>query len=134
MRGRRWVLPGCIWVLLMMVARNYLMAHYPSDVLFALLIGVFSGFVAAIITNLIYRFLEARSGDGKVYDFLLYAGFDRLPDFKSLGSKKTGDSAAVQGAHRPAHRGSRASSRHQAATHAASGDAKIVDTGYKGKH
>ena len=31
MRGRRWVLPGCIWVLLMMVARNYLMAHYPSD-------------------------------------------------------------------------------------------------------
>ena len=134
MRGRRWVLPGCIWVLLMMVARNYLMAHYPSDVLFALLIGVFSGFVAAIITNLIYRFLEARSGDGKVYDFLLYAGFDRLPDFKSLGSKKTGDSAAVQGAHRPAHRAARASSRHQAATHAASGDAKIVDTGYKGKH
>ena len=45
----------------------------------------------AIITNLIYRFLEARSGDGKVYDFLLYAGFDRLPDFKSLSSKKTGD-------------------------------------------
>ena len=74
MRGKRWVLPGLIWILLMMFSRNYLMAHYPSDVLFALLIGIFSGFVAAIITQLIFRFLENRRGDSAVCDFLLDAG------------------------------------------------------------
>ena len=74
MRGKRWVLPGLIWILLMMFSRNYLMAHYPSDVLFALLIGIFSGFVAAIITQLIFRFLENRRGDSAVCDFLLDTG------------------------------------------------------------
>ena len=74
MRGKRWVLPGILWILLMMFSRNYLMAHYPSDVLFALLIGVFSGFVAAGITNLIFRFLENHSGEGRFYDFVLEAG------------------------------------------------------------
>ena len=133
MRGRRWVLPGCIWVLLMMLSRNYLMAHYPSDVLFALLIGIFSGFVAAIITNLIYRFLEERSGDGKICDFLLYAGFDRLPDWKSLISGKKSDSAVTEGAHRPTHRSARSAS-HRAASHAASGEAKSTDSAYRGKH
>ena len=75
MRSRRWILPGAIWVLLMMFSRNYLMAHYPSDVLFALLIGIFSGFVAAGITQLIFRFLEKRRGEGRFYDFVLDAGF-----------------------------------------------------------
>ena len=80
MRGKRWFIPGAIWVLLMMFSRNYLMAHYPSDVLFALLIGVFSGIVAAIITQLIFRFLENHAGEGKFYDFLLYTGFEDLSD------------------------------------------------------
>ena len=75
MRSRRWILPGAIWVLLMMFSRNYLMAHYPSDVLFALLIGIFSGFVAAGITQLIFRFLENRRGEGRFYDVVLDAGF-----------------------------------------------------------
>ena len=74
MRGKRWVLPGTIWVILMMFSRNYLMAHYPSDVLFALFIGIFSGFAAAFITQLIFRFLEDRRGEGAVWDFLLDAG------------------------------------------------------------
>ncbi len=74
MRGRRWILPGVIWVILMMFSRNYLMVHYPSDVLFALLIGIFSGFIAAIITQLIFRFLENRRGKSTVFDFLLDAG------------------------------------------------------------
>ena len=133
MRGRRWILPGCIWVLLMMFARNYLMVHYPSDVLFAVLIGVFSGFVAAIITNLIFRFLEERSGDGKIYDFLLYAGFDRLPDRKSLLTKKSNETSSAEGAHHPAHRAAKSTSHH-AASHAASGTAKSTDSAYHGKH
>ncbi len=133
MRGRKWILPGCIWVLLMMVSRNYLMVHYPSDVLFALLIGVFSGFVAAAITQLIFRFLEKHSGEGKVYDFLLYAGFDGLPDLKALTGKKADSSASDEAAHRPAHRaGEKKTSRH-AAAHAAPSEARSEGV-YRGKH
>ena len=97
MRGKRWFIPGALWVLLMMISRNYLMAHYPSDVLFALLIGVFSGFVAAIITQIIFRFLENHSGDGKFYDFLLYTGFEDFSDVKALfGSVKPAASSSKQ--------------------------------------
>lgn len=56
--GKRYLKPGIIWVLLMAVSRNYLMAHYPSDVLFAAIFGVASGFIAWEITKLIFRFLE----------------------------------------------------------------------------
>lgn len=133
MRGRRWILPGCIWVFLMMVARNYLMAHYPSDVLFALFIGVFSGFVAAAITNLIYRFLEKRSGDGKIYDFLLYAGPERFPDLKSLFSGKARDGAG-EAAHRPTHRAAKTASRHAGPSHSSPAPAKSSDSEYHGKH
>lgn len=56
--GKKYLKPGIIWVLLMAVSRNYLMAHYPSDVLFAAIFGVASGFIAWEITKLIFRFLE----------------------------------------------------------------------------
>ena len=61
-RGKKWVLPTVVWVLLMGFARNYLMAHYPSDVLFAVIIGVASAFIAWAITKLIFRFLEKHDG------------------------------------------------------------------------
>ena len=57
-RGKKWVWPSVIVVLVMAIARNYLMAHYPSDVLFAAVIGLASGFIAWQITKLIFRFLE----------------------------------------------------------------------------
>lgn len=60
MKGKKFVLPSVLVVLLMAVARNYLMAHYPSDVLAAAIIGVASGFIAWLITRLIFRFLEER--------------------------------------------------------------------------
>ncbi len=58
MRGRKWILRSAIIVLVMALSRNYLMAHYPTDVLAALFIGVFSGVVAWFITQLIFRFLN----------------------------------------------------------------------------
>ena len=59
MRGRKkWLVPSIVIVLVMMISRNYLMAHYPSDVLAAAIIGVFSGVVAWMITQLIFRFLN----------------------------------------------------------------------------
>ena len=140
MRGKRWFIPGAIWVLLMMFSRNYLMAHYPSDVLFALLIGVFSGFVAALITQLIFRFLENHAGEGKFYDFLLYTGIEGKPDLKSaVSSVKSGVSSAA--GRRSASGREEGSSRHAAARHQAKGSSPKssrhsgASSGtYQGKH
>ena len=130
MQGRRWVLPGAVWILLMMFSRNYLMAHYPSDVLFGLLIGVFSGFVAAWITLLIYRVLEKHSGESKLADFVLYTGIEQVPSVKNMKNmklkmpaKKTGDAAAFP------HVSSRRCSSHAAS------EKKAESSGtYRGKH
>ena len=140
MRGKRWFIPGAIWVLLMMFSRNYLMAHYPSDVLFALLVGVFSGFVAALITQLIFRFLENHSGEGKFYDFVLYSGIEGKPNLKSVaGSVKSGVSSASE--RRAAGGHADTSARKPAARHQASGSAPKAPRhsssssgSYQGKH
>ena len=138
MRGKRFFLPGAIWVLLMMFSRNYLMAHYPSDVLFALLIGVFSGFLAALITQLIFRFLEDHAGEGKFYDFLLYTGIEGKPELKSaVSSVKSGvSSAAGRRASAAREEGSsRHAARHQAAGSAAKTSRRSASSGsYQGKH
>ena len=57
MRGRKLVVPSVIVVLLMAISRNYLMAHYPSDVLFAAIIGVASAFLGGS-----RRFLPSAGG------------------------------------------------------------------------
>lgn len=64
MKGRRLVVPSVVIVLLMAISRNYLMAHYPSDVLFAAIIGVASAFIAYYITKLIFRLLEEHEDIG----------------------------------------------------------------------
>ena len=57
MRGKKWTIPAIVWVLLMMIARNSLMAHYPTDVLAAAIIGVASAFISYYITYFIFQFL-----------------------------------------------------------------------------
>ena len=57
-RGKKFVLPSILWIGLTMLSRNYLVAHYPSDVLAGVLIGVFSATVAWLITLLIFKILE----------------------------------------------------------------------------
>lgn len=59
-----WGISGAASVALMCAARNYLMAHYPSDVLFAAVIGLVSGVIAYLITRLIYYFLEKYQDTG----------------------------------------------------------------------
>ncbi len=71
MRGKKWIIPSVVIVLLMMISRNYLMAHYPSDVCAALLVGIFSGFVAWFITQLIFRFLNRNRRKVPVFGFIL---------------------------------------------------------------
>ena len=58
MKGKKWTWPAVGIVVLMMIARNYLMAHYPSDVLAAAIIGVGSAFIAWRITLVIFTYLK----------------------------------------------------------------------------
>ena len=70
-KGKKYVKPTVIVVLVMMVCRNYLMVHYPSDTLFGAIIGVASAFIAWEITKLIYRFMEEYE-DNPFCDFALH--------------------------------------------------------------
>lgn len=70
MKGKKLVLPSVIIVVLMGISRNYLVAHYPSDVLFAMLIGTASGFIAWFITLFIFRFLHSHD-DVPLFSFVL---------------------------------------------------------------
>lgn len=72
MRGRRWIWPAVGVVLVMMFSRNYLMAHFPSDVIAAALIGVFSAWVAYLITMQIFGFFSTRKKSDKLADFVMH--------------------------------------------------------------
>ena len=80
MRGRRWFWPAFGVVLLMAFARNYLMAHFPSDVLAAVLIGIFSAWVAYLITMQIFAFFSTRKKGNRLAEFVLNAELP-LPSF-----------------------------------------------------
>lgn len=73
MLGKRLVVPSAVWISLMAISRNYLMAHYPSDVLAAIFVGCLSAFIAWLITKLIYRILE---GNKHVPLFAFVLDFD----------------------------------------------------------
>ena len=83
MQGRKWTVPAIVWILLMMIARNYLMVHYPSDVLVAAIIGIVSAFIAFLITRLIFEFLEDHC-DKRACAMIL--DFD-IPDFAGIPSR-----------------------------------------------
>lgn len=59
-----------LYVAFMALSRMYLMAHYPSDVLAAMLIGIASAFIAFGITRLIFALLE-KYRNIKLFAFIL---------------------------------------------------------------
>ena len=98
MRGKKWILPAAIAVALMCVSRNYLMAHYPSDVLAGAIIGLLSGIVAWLITQLIFRFLNrVRNKSGLCAVILDFDIGDFLP-FRRSGKEKAAPAKPERGA------------------------------------
>lgn len=51
---KRYFAAGCLYALLMGISRNYLMVHYPSDVLAAMLIGTLAAWVSCTVTDKVY--------------------------------------------------------------------------------
>ena len=83
MRGKKWTIPAIVWILLMMIARNYLMAHYPTDVLAGAIIGTASAFISYYITYFIFQFIyinRKKSWCGLVLTW-------SAPDFYGIPSK-----------------------------------------------
>ena len=83
MKGKKWTVPAIVWILLMMLSRNYLMAHYPTDVLAAAIIGTASAFIAYYITRFIFQFLyinRKKNWCGLVLNW-------SAPDYKGIPSK-----------------------------------------------
>ncbi len=107
-KGKKFIAPTVVVVLLMAMSRNYLMAHFPSDVLFAAIIGVFSGFIAYLITRAIFIYLD----DNDDFPFCAFVlNFDlpvRLPDKAALAGvinnfgRGSGKSSRTSGASRRA--------------------------------
>lgn len=54
-RGRKWLAAGAVYVALVGVSRNYLIVHYPSDVLAGLVSGAAAGAVSFFVVRAVYR-------------------------------------------------------------------------------
>ena len=81
-KGKKYLIPSGVAVLFMCISRNYLMAHYPSDVLVAAMVGTVSAFASYGVTCLIYRFLDAYE-DYPLVEFILYENLS-VPSAASL--------------------------------------------------
>ena len=80
---RKWkvILPAAAFAILTGISRNYLVVHYPSDVLGGFLVGTVAALIAFGLTALIYSFLE-RKKEIRLFDFVLEA------DIRMLCKKK----------------------------------------------
>ena len=83
-KAKKWLIaPSVIYVLLMGAARNYLMVHYPTDVIGAFIVGGVAAIVACVLVKYIWRAFEAHS-DKRFFSFVL--NFDIRSLFKKKAS------------------------------------------------
>jgi membrane-associated phospholipid phosphatase len=85
-KGKKMIAPSAIVVTLMCISRNYLMAHFPSDVLFGAIIGVLSGVIAFLITRFIFTYAEDNDDFPFYNKFLNFNLPIKLPDADSVSS------------------------------------------------
>lgn len=137
-KSKKMIAPTAVVVLLMAASRNYLMAHFPSDVLFAAIIGALSAVIAYLITRAIFIYLE----DNDDFTFcatLLY--FDlpvRLPDretvegFVNRAGKSSAKSTRRMAGERTASRRSDGEGAHSAKPTRAKTDDGAAESAFSG--
>ena len=78
---KRWwvILASSSYVVLMMASRNYLMVHYPTDVIGGLFTGAFGGILAYLSVKLISKALEKHQ-DKKGCHFILNSDIRNIRD------------------------------------------------------
>ncbi|MGX8698815.1 MAG: phosphatase PAP2 family protein, partial [bacterium] len=62
-KGKRWLPCAVLYTLLMAVSRNYLLFHYPTDVLAGILVGLIAGGLAYFIVHRAYAQAEKNGKD-----------------------------------------------------------------------
>ena len=80
--GKRWrwlIAPAAAYVIIMMAARNYLMVHYPTDVLGGVAVGAVGAVAAFFTVKGIFALIEKHS-DKRIPAFIL--NFDIIKIFK----------------------------------------------------
>ena len=74
----RWVIvPAVLCVILMGASRNYIMVHYPSDILGGIIAGGIGAIVGYFLIHLVYKRIESNR-ENKVCAFLLKADIKNL--------------------------------------------------------
>ncbi len=82
----KWLIaPASVYVIIMMVARNYLMVHYPTDVIGGVIVGAVGAVAAFFTVKGIFALLE-RLSDKKFFGFILK--FDITDLFRKKGESK----------------------------------------------
>ena len=76
-RGKKYVWICISYVILMGASRNYLMVHYPSDILGGMIAGAAGAIIAYFITKAIYKYATS-SPDKKLSSFVLNADIRNL--------------------------------------------------------
>lgn len=64
---------GLPFIILMGISRIYLLAHFPTDVIAGIFVGLISSIIAFYITKLIYKYLD-KYKEKKFCDFILNKG------------------------------------------------------------
>lgn len=71
-KKRKWLIaPSALYVVLMGASRNYLMVHYPSDVIGGIIIGGIAATLACTIVFAIWKKLE-KNAEKKFWHFVLF--------------------------------------------------------------
>ena len=82
-KNRKWwiFLTSAVYVLVMGASRNYLMVHYPSDIIGGIIAGAIGGAIAYLLIRFLYKGLEGNK-DEKICAFILNA------DIRSIFTSK----------------------------------------------
>lgn len=81
-KPKKWLIaPATLYVLLMGASRNYLMVHYPSDIIAGIIVGAAGAVIAFFVTNALWKLIEKHK-DNVFWSFVLSF------DIRSLFRKK----------------------------------------------